>query len=78
MAQRIMHTLEHDIAVVQEAFESVTSPLARATLTSALETLNALMRDDALDVRLAAYPLAPDERRDSARYVMSDKSVDWF
>ncbi|MGE3335594.1 MAG: hypothetical protein AB7I36_18275 [Rhodospirillaceae bacterium] len=78
MAQRITHTLADDIAVVQEALETVKSPLARATLTSALETLNALMRDDALDVRLAAYPLAPDERRHSAGHPMPDKSVDWF
>lgn len=78
MAQRMVHTLESDIALVQEAFESVQSPLARAALASAIETLNSLMQDDALDVRLAAYPLAPDERRGAAGQPTSEEPVDWF
>lgn len=78
MGQRIIHTLEADIALVQEALEQVKSPLARAALRSALETLNDLMWDDALDVRLAAYPLAPEERRASAGTPLLEAPVDWF
>ncbi|MCA0202191.1 MAG: hypothetical protein LCH56_15390 [Proteobacteria bacterium] len=75
MGQDVIHTLKSDIALLQGALENVQSPAARATLTEAIEALNNLMWADA---GLAAYPLAPEERRSTAGHPMFDAPVDWF
>lgn len=78
MGLKFINSIENDMALVQDALENAQSPAVRASLQALIAYLNGSMWHGALDMRLAGYPLAPQERRAAAVDPMCEEPADWF